>query len=48
MKRIRPVPPRAPRRLEREDALRARGNPRLASQTRKVLARHYAAKYRVR
>jgi hypothetical protein len=33
---------------ERRDKLQATGNRRLAQQTRKILGKHYASKYRVR
>jgi len=36
----RPKPPRRP------DKAPAKDNPRLAQQTRKILGKHYAAKYR--
>ena len=36
-----PKPPRRP------DKSPAKANPRLAEQTRKILGKHYAAKYRV-
>ncbi|BAU47580.1 hypothetical protein SVA_1001 [Sulfurifustis variabilis] len=46
MKRTAGTAPRTPRKLGNE--LLARRNRRIANQTRKVLGRHYAAKYRVR
>jgi len=39
---------RGPKRLQRSDKAPAKDNPRLAQQTRKILGKHYAAKYRVR
>lgn len=42
------VPRKAPRKLKGEDELRARRNRRIESQTRRVLSKHYAARYRVR
>jgi hypothetical protein len=38
--------PKAPRKLR--DELLAKRNRRLANQTRRLLSKHYAAKYRVR
>jgi hypothetical protein len=46
VKRTARTAPKAPRKLG--DELLARRNRRIANQTRKVLGRHYAAKYRVR
>lgn len=44
-----PRPPRkAPRKLKGEDELRAGRNRRIGSQTRQVLKKHYAAKFRAR
>lgn len=48
MRPKRKPPRRAPRSLEDEADRRARRNRDIDRQTRKLLGRHYAAKYRVR